>query len=71
MAESLKNLTKEELREALGLLSKEELKEVNKEAIKEWMDEKFAQLGVWSAKVIVIAALGALISFLVWTGKIK
>lgn len=45
-------------------LDKEEVKQATKEAIKEWMDEKFAQLGVWSMRTILIAALGALTYFI-------
>ncbi len=64
-------MNKDELREHLGIFTREELKEINKQAIKEWMDEKFAALGMWSAKVIVIAALAALVTFMVATGKLK
>lgn len=42
-------------------------KEAAKEAITEWMDEKFAKLGKWSAGTIVVAALGALAFFILWT----
>lgn len=43
---------------------KQELKEIVKQAIREWLDEKFAQFGRWS-----IGALAALIlaALLYWT----
>ena len=37
-------------------------KDALKEALKEWMDEKYTTFGKWSAGVI----LAALISFLTW-----
>jgi predicted neutral ceramidase superfamily lipid hydrolase len=36
-------------------------KDALKEALKEWMDEKYATLGKWSAASIAVAALGALV----------
>lgn len=45
-------------------LSKEEVKEATKDAIKEWMDEKFIQVGKWSVSVLTVAALGALTYFI-------
>lgn len=68
MPENLRDLTKEELKKELGLLTKEELKEVNKQAIKEWMDEKFALVGRWSVTVIITALLGAFMSYLISQG---
>ena len=38
-------------------------KELFKQAIKEWMDEKYADLGKWVLKKIVVAAV---VSFLAW-----
>ena len=41
------------------------MKKVMKQAIKEWMDEKFTTFGKWSAATIAILALGALAYFIV------
>lgn len=43
---------------------KEEQKAVFKEAIKEWMDDKFLMFGKWSAGAIGIAAFSALMYFI-------
>lgn len=53
-------------------MKEEEIKAALKEAIKEWMDEKFAEFGKWSFRGIFIAALGALTYFILTTnGWIK
>lgn len=48
-------------------LTQEEVKQATKEAIKEWMDEKFILLGAWSLRTILVAALGALTYFILAT----
>jgi phage terminase small subunit len=45
-------------------LSREEAKQAMKEALKEWMDEKFVEVGKWSVMTIAVAALGALTYFI-------
>ncbi len=42
----------------------EHTKEIMKEAIKEWLDDRFAEFGRWSFWGIAAAALGALAYFL-------
>lgn len=37
-----------------------ELKKIMKAAIKEWMDERFAAFGKWTATGLAVAALGVL-----------
>lgn len=44
----------------LGFAEKEEQKEIIKEALKEWLDEKWATVGKWTAKGIAATALSAL-----------
>jgi len=44
--------------------TKEELKDIQKEAFKEWMDEKVTEFGWWSIKTIGIALLGGLLYFI-------
>lgn len=41
-----------------------EVKSAMKTAIKEWLDEKFAEFGWFSAKALMAAALGALLYFI-------
>lgn len=41
-------------------MSEADTKEALKEALKEWMDEKFAAFGKWSLGAISVAALGLL-----------
>lgn len=68
MTEKQRELSKEQLRQELGLLTREELKEVQKQALKEWMDEKFVLVGKWSLGVIITALLGAFMSYLISQG---
>jgi hypothetical protein len=49
------------------VVSDQETKDALKEALKEWLDEKFAQFGKWSFTAICAAALGALAYFILWT----
>lgn len=46
----------------------DDAKAAMKEAIKEWMDEQFAEFGRWSIHAILVAALGALGYYLVSHG---
>jgi hypothetical protein len=39
-------------------------KQALKEALKEWMDEKFATFGKWSFSALATALVGALVYFL-------
>lgn len=45
-------------------MSDQDTKDALKEALKEWLDEKFATFGKWSAAGIAAAALGALAYFM-------
>lgn len=40
------------------------IKEAIREVIKEWMDERFRQVGKWTARGITVAAFGALVYFI-------
>lgn len=51
--------------------SRDEMKEVFKQALKEWMDEKFKIFGYWSAMTIGAAALCALVYFIFWVEGAK
>ncbi len=42
----------------------DKVKEVFKEALKEWLDEKFAAFGKWSAITLAAMALAALVYFI-------
>ena len=54
-------------------LSKNELKIVVKAAIKEWLDEQTLKFGKWSLRWLALAALGALVYFILlaqgWSHK--
>ena len=50
-------------------MNREEQKEIVKEAIREWLDEKYAQFGKWSLHGILAAGLCALVYYLVTHGK--
>lgn len=50
--------------EAEEVMSKEDTKAALKEALKEWMDEKFAAFGRWSFYAIAAMGLTALVYFM-------
>jgi hypothetical protein len=45
-------------------MSDQETKDALKQALKEWLDDKFAQFGRWSFGAICAAGLGALTYFI-------
>lgn len=45
-------------------LENDDMKKAMKTAIKEWLDEKFAEFGWFSAKTLLALALGALVYFI-------
>lgn len=46
--------------------SEKPTKETIKEALKEWLDEKFLAFGKWSAAAIAASALAAIVYFIFW-----
>lgn len=46
--------------EYMPRIGDDEMKRIVKEAIREWMDERFTMAGKWSVYGIVVAALGYL-----------
>lgn len=48
-------------------MAEEDQKRVIKEALKEWMDDKFAQFGKWSAAGLAALALAALVVLILWS----
>lgn len=42
-------------------------KRLIKEALKEWLDEKFTTLGKWTAGGFAAASLAALVILILWT----
>lgn len=54
----------DDTQKVLNELSKNELKIVVKVAIKEWLDEQTLKFGRWSLRWIAMAALGALLWFI-------
>ena len=49
------------------MIMSKEMKDAIKEALKDWMDDKFTQLGKWSLGVIVAAVLVAIVYFILWS----
>lgn len=49
----------------------EQTKEVVKEALREWLDEKYAEFGKWTLHGLIAAALVGLVYFIVWTEYLK
>ena len=45
-------------------LSSDEVKKAMKEALKEWLDSKFAEVGVWTFRAFAAALLGAVVFFM-------
>jgi hypothetical protein len=52
-------------------LDREEQKAIVKEAIREWLDEKYVDFGKWSLHGILAAILGVLAYFLAMHGGFK
>lgn len=46
-------------------------KELIKQAIKEWMDEKYAEIGRWTVRVVLTSALSALLFWYIQTKGFK
>lgn len=59
----------EELARSLGakLFEEAETKRVFKEALQEWMDKKFCEVGRWSIAGFMVMLFGALVVFVMWT----
>lgn len=44
-------------------------KEITKQAIKEWMDERYADVGRWAIKTVIVAGLTMfLFKYIEWRG---
>lgn len=54
--------------EYMPRIGDDEMKRIVKEAIKEWLNEQFAQFGRWSFLGIMAAALGLLAMALITSG---
>lgn len=50
----------------LGMNSKEEQKEIIKEALKEWLDEKFLTFGKWSFLSVAALFVAAVVYFILF-----
>lgn len=52
-------------------LNPSEQKELIKQAIKEWMDEKYAEIGRWTVRVLLTTTLSALLFYYIQTKGFK
>lgn len=48
------------------LTDDDEMKRIIKEALREWLDEKFMAFGKWSMASFAAMALAALVYFILW-----
>lgn len=62
MTEDQKALIKET--EVQLHLNTEERKEIVKEAIREWMEEKYKEIGKWTVRAFFVGLFGALVYFM-------
>lgn len=49
------------------VLSQDEIKEIFKQAIKEWMEEKYIAVGKWTVGAFLTAMVGGLTYFILWS----
>jgi hypothetical protein len=60
-----------EERRKMSARDEEEMKRITKEALKEWLDSKFAQFGHWTFTALMSVAFAGLIYFILksngWT----
>lgn len=49
----------------------EAMKAAVKEALKEWLDEKFLSFGKWSVAALAAAALAGIVFFVLWASGWK
>lgn len=49
-------------------LNHDDQKEVMKQALKEWMDERYADVGRWAVKTLLVAGV---MSFLFWYIQVR
>lgn len=52
-------------------LDPSEQKEIFKQAIREWMDERYAEVGRWTIRVLITTALTALLWVYIKSGGFK
>lgn len=52
-------------------LDREEQKEIVKEAIREWLDERYSEFGKWTLHGLLAASLAALAYYLALHGGLK
>lgn len=52
-------------------LTQEDVKNALKEAIKEWLDEKYAAFGKWTLRALLAACLSSIVSIIVYANWIK
>lgn len=47
-------------------MNEDQVREAVKKALKEWLDEKFVEVGKWTVGGLVVALLGAAVTIILW-----
>lgn len=53
------------------ILTEDDVKNALKEAIKEWLDEKYAQFGKWTIRALIASLLSSIITIIIYSNWIK
>jgi hypothetical protein len=53
------------------ILTEDDVKNALKEAIKEWLEEKYAQFGKWTIRALLASLLSAVITVIIYSNWIK
>ena len=53
------------------ILTEDDVKNALKDAIKEWLEEKYAQFGKWTIRALLASLLSAVITVIIHSNQIK
>lgn len=53
------------------ILTEDDVKNALKDAIKEWLDEKYAQFGKWTLRALLASLLSSVITIIFYTYYLK
>lgn len=54
-----------------AILTEDDVKNALKEAIKEWLDEKYAQFGKWTVRALIASLLSSVITIIFYSYYLK